>query len=452
MGRCTQLIPSQDEGPKKLFEFLDDAMRFVQAYSFAIENAPLQVYSSLLVFSPSRSKIRVTFGSQIPRWISLQPKVNDSWGLCMQTLEGHDRWASSVAFSPDSTLVASGSGDKTIRLWGVATGECVQTLEGHDDSVTSVAFSPDSTLVASGSNDETIRLWRVATGECVQTLEGHDDSVTSVAFSPDSTLVASGSDDKTIRLWRVATGECVQTLEGHDSLVSSVAFSPDSTLVASGSDDKTIRLWRVATGECVQTLEGHNRWVSSVAFSPDSTLVASGSGDKTIRLWRVATGECVQTLEGHDSLVYSVAFSPDSALVASGSYDKTIRLWRVATGKCVQTLQVRFSPLRLSFGHDRSNLMTDRGAITTQVETPGCCPTGAVANAMDAVYAPFGISDDETWITWTGKKLLWLPKEYRPAISAVSGSNIVIGCRSGRVLVSGFSRQNLSEKLTGHGK
>ncbi|KAK4071522.1 hypothetical protein Purlil1_13413 [Purpureocillium lilacinum] len=365
----------KDDGPKELSEFLDDAMRFVQAYSFAIENTPLQVYSSLIVFSPRKSKIRATFGSQIPTWIALRPTVNDNWGLCVQTLEGHGRWVKSVAFSPDSTLVASGSDDTTIRLWRVATGECVQTLEGHDRWVNSVAFSPDSTLVASGSDDTTIRLWRVATGECVQTLEGHDRSVKSVAFSPDSTLVASGSNDTTIRLWRVATGECVQTLEGHDHSVKSVAFSPDSTLVASGSIDKTIRLWRVATGECVQTLEGHDRWVNSVAFSPDSTLVASGSDDTTIRLWRVATGECVQTLN------------------------------------------VGFASHRLSFDYGSSRVLTDHGAIATQVETPKCS-TRPVANATAAVYSLFGISEDESWITWNGKNLFWLPKEYRPSDSA----------------------------------
>ncbi|GJN86816.1 hypothetical protein PLIIFM63780_010398 [Purpureocillium lilacinum] len=197
----------------------------------------------------------------------------------------------------------------------------------------------------------------------------------------------------------------MQTLEGRNNGVTSVAFSTDSTLVASGSYDKTIRLWRVSTGECVQTLEGHDVSVSSVAFSTDSTLVASGSHDRTIRLWRVATGECVQALEGHDGWVSSVAFSTDSTLVASGSHDKTIRLWRVATGECVQTLKAGFPSFCLSFGYGTSSLMTDRGAIATQLETSECCPTDAVANATHAVYSSFGISEDQTWITWTGKKL-----------------------------------------------
>ncbi|KAJ6439085.1 ankryin repeat protein [Purpureocillium lavendulum] len=117
----------KDDGPTQLSEFLIDAMRFVQRYSFAIENTPLQLYSSLLVFSPKRSKVRTTFTSGIPRWISPQPKVNDNWSQCLQTLEGHDKSVTSVAFSHDSALVASGSWDKTIRVWRTATGECIRT-------------------------------------------------------------------------------------------------------------------------------------------------------------------------------------------------------------------------------------------------------------------------------------------------------------------------------------
>ena len=81
----------------------------------------------------------------------------------------------SVSFSPDGTKVASGSGDKTVKLWDVTSGECLQTLEGHSDDVNSVSFSPDGTKVASGSDDKTVKLWDVTSGECLQTLEGHSD-------------------------------------------------------------------------------------------------------------------------------------------------------------------------------------------------------------------------------------------------------------------------------------
>ena len=84
-----------------------------------------------------------------------------------------DVW--SVSFSPDGTKVASGSDDKTVKLWDVTSGECLQTLEGHSSRVRSVSFSPDGTKVASGSDDKTVKLWDVTSGECLQTLEGHSD-------------------------------------------------------------------------------------------------------------------------------------------------------------------------------------------------------------------------------------------------------------------------------------
>jgi serine/threonine protein kinase len=217
-------------------------------------------------------------------------------GLCViillpdgsvRTLKGHTDWVNSVSFSPDGSLLASGSLDKTIKLWRVADGSLVRTLTGHTDAVTSVSFSPDGSLLASGSLDKTIKLWRVADGLEVRTLTGHTDAVTSVSFSPDGRLLASGSWDKTIKLWRVADGLEVRTLTGHTDLVLSVVFAPDGSLLASGSLDKTIKLWRVVDGSLVRTLTGHTERVRSVSFSLDGRLLASGSADDTIKLWQV---------------------------------------------------------------------------------------------------------------------------------------------------------------------
>ena len=146
-------------------------------------------------------------------------------GEYQQLFEGLGGWIFSVVFSPDGSTLATGNGDKTVRLWNVHTGEHQQTLEGHTGSVFSVAFSPDGDILASGSTDKTVRLWNVHTGEYQQTLEGHKNSVSSLAFSPDGGTLASGSVDNTIRLWNVHTGEHQQTLEGHTGWVWSVAFS-----------------------------------------------------------------------------------------------------------------------------------------------------------------------------------------------------------------------------------
>jgi WD40 repeat protein len=140
-----------------------------------------------------------------------------------------------------------------------------------------VAFSPDGKSVASGSQDKTVRLWDAATGEEKQKLEGHDDYVSAVAFSPDGKTVASGSEDKTVRLWDVATDEERQKLEGHDGAVSAVTFSPDGKTVASGSHDRTVRVWDAATGEERQKHQT-SRTVSRIAFSIDGSSLDTNIG------------------------------------------------------------------------------------------------------------------------------------------------------------------------------
>jgi hypothetical protein len=119
----------------------------------------------------------------------------------------------------------------------------VNTLKGHESSVNSVGFSPDGKQLASGSEDKTIKIWDVTTGKVLNTLKGHEGWVNSVGFSPDGKKLASGSADKTIKIWDVTTGKLLNTLKGHESYVYSVGFSPDGKKLASGSEDKTIILW-----------------------------------------------------------------------------------------------------------------------------------------------------------------------------------------------------------------
>ncbi|KAJ8068547.1 hypothetical protein OCU04_004097 [Sclerotinia nivalis] len=223
-----------------LYAFVYDAKRFVLYNRLVIEQTPLQSYCSALVFAPEKSIVRKTFEQCIPPWIQQKPIVEPYWNAMLQTLEGHTSSVGSVAFSPDSKQIVSGSNDSTVRVWNIARGEQIlPTLEGHTNGVSSVAFSPDSKQIVSGSYDSTVRVWDIARGEQIlPTLEGHTSEVYSVAFSSDSKQIVSGSYDNTVRVWDIATGEQIlPTLEGYTSEVSSVAFSLDGIQVVSESDN-----------------------------------------------------------------------------------------------------------------------------------------------------------------------------------------------------------------------
>ncbi|KKF92239.1 Vegetative incompatibility protein HET-E-1 [Ceratocystis platani] len=323
-----------------LQDIVRDARRFLLFNSRVIEIAPLQVYDSALIFSPTNSLIKKIFSHEEPDWIKTKPRVEATWDACLQTLEGHGGGVKSVVFSDDGQRLASGSEDNTVKIWDATSGACLQTLEGHDHYVFSVVFSKDGQRLASGCWDLTVKIWDATSGACLQTLEGHDDRVMSVVFSTDGQRLASGSRDKTIKIWDATSGACLQTLEGHYDDVTSVVFSSDGQRLASGSDDEKVKIWDATSGACLQTLEGHGNPVMSVVFSHDGQRLASGSWDKTIKIWDATSGACLQTLEGHYDDVTSVVFSIDGQRLVSGSKDNTVKIWDVTSGSDDETVKI----------------------------------------------------------------------------------------------------------------
>jgi len=249
----------------------------------------------------------------------------------VQTLIGHSvsEYIYSVDFSHDGKLLASASSDKTIKLWNVKTGEELRTLLGHKQSINAVMFNQEDTILASAGSDGRIRLWDANSGSLLKTLKGSKDGVNTIEFSPNSEFLASGGWEKAVILWNVKKGKVQKILKGHEHSVNDVAFNPDGSLLATASWDKTIKIWDVSTGEELKTLIGHANGVESVKFSPDGKRIVSTSYNRTgklciVKLWDVATGKQEETIAGN---FYGVQFSPDGSTLAIASRDKTVKLW-----------------------------------------------------------------------------------------------------------------------------
>jgi WD40 repeat protein len=244
-----------------------------------------------------------------------------------------------VAISPDGKMLVAGGFDNKITSWQLDTKTLLRPFfylnspYSHSGFVSCLAFSRDKKILASASGDKTIRLWGGYTGEIKRTLNGHLDTVWSVAISPDGQTLVSGSADKTIRLWSLCGSEQPRILSGHSNWVTSVAISPDGNTLTSGSTDGTIKLWNLHNGEILHTMDGQSTGIFSVAISPDGQTLASGSM-KAVKLWNIHTGELIQTLPGCSP----VAFSADGQTLVTGSSCGTIKIWHQRLGSEESTL------------------------------------------------------------------------------------------------------------------
>jgi WD40 repeat protein len=245
----------------RLAQLVQDARRFIMYHKSAVEGYPLQTYASALMFSPTGSLIRRLFQDEAPEEVCVRPTLSNDWSACLQTLEGHSSYISSVAFSHDSKRLASSSWDSTVKIWDASSGACLQTLEGHSGAVHSVAFSHDSTRLASASDDSTVKIWNASSGACLQTLEGHSNYVSSVAFSHDLKRLASASRDSTVKIWDTSSGACLQTLEGHNSYVGSAALL---SILASLHPNKTVTDLQQPISHGV-AISSNRTWISNNA-------------------------------------------------------------------------------------------------------------------------------------------------------------------------------------------
>jgi COMPASS component SWD3 len=283
-------------------------------------------------------------------------------------LKGHLRGVSAVKFSPDRTMLASGGmlmsalitrqerilivvgADGTLKVWDTLTGQLIHTFEGHLAGISTVAWGPDNETIATGSDDKTIRLWNALTGKAhPRAFNGHHNYVYSIAFSPKGNILVSGSYDEAVFLWDVRSAKVMRSLPAHSDPVAGIDVCHDGTLVVSCSSDGLIRVWDTMTGQCLRTLvHEDNPPVMAVRFSPNSKYVLAWTLDDCIRLWDYVQGRCIKTYQGHVNRKYSLCGNfgtygapdgPAHAFAVSGSEDGALVCWDVVDKNILQRIE-----------------------------------------------------------------------------------------------------------------
>ncbi len=244
-------------------------------------------------------------------------------GQIVTRFPGHPQEVRGVAFSPIADLLASASGF-TVRLYNVR-GQEVKRFSGHTAAIKCLAFSPDGKRLATGSDDKSIRLWDMPSGREVLRLNRHSAGITALAFAADNRL-ASASRDQTVRLWDLKSGLEIEGFGAHAGNILDIAISADGTRLASAHFDTVVRLWDTATASEVGQCVGHKQMVSALGFTADGKRLLSAGQDHTLRLWDLARCTELACVTRHSAGVNALSLSPDGKRVVSAGADKMVVL------------------------------------------------------------------------------------------------------------------------------
>lgn len=256
-------------------------------------------------------------------------------------ISGHTAEVTSVAFDVNGWTMATGSTDKTVRLWDALTGVQRNQLPGAVQSIMCVKFSPNNECVLGASNDNSTRIWSVETARLRHTLTGHTGKVFTGSFTHDSSKVVTGSHDRTLKLWDLNRGYCTRTLFCVSSC-NDLTISTDS-LIVSGHVDHHLRVWDLKSNDCLQDIDGiHENQITSVCTTPDGTCLLTNGKDNTLKIVDIRTFEVRSTFkheEYRNGLNWNRAcISPDGVYVAAGSVDGMVCIWNTLTNKLEKTL------------------------------------------------------------------------------------------------------------------
>jgi WD40 repeat protein len=302
-------------------KYKNDGQRFLLEHLDTIHNSPSQIYHSALPLSPP-SWLHECYGAELSSTVKVIKGLPTEWGMCSRTTV-LGSYTQTLSYHYSSIAVGSEPGD--IIILDTITGIQTAILSEHTEEVNCVVFSLDGTLLVSGSGDNTVKLWDIQTGGVVKTFYGHTDCVLSVSISADCTQIASGSDDHTICLWDIETGGCHHTIK-HQDAVYHVRFSPTIPQCLISISENQVWQWGANGHRIKPPFDGHH-----VSFSPDGTQFVSCHG-KTVTVHNSSSGATVTEFQITESAAYSCSFSPDSRLIAVAA-GRTVYCWNITSSK-----------------------------------------------------------------------------------------------------------------------
>ncbi|KAK4514279.1 uncharacterized protein ATC70_001870 [Mucor velutinosus] len=272
---------------------------------------------------------------------TIRPVWHAPWKL-MRVISGHLGWVRAVTVEPGNKWFATGAGDRTIKIWDMASGTLKLSLTGHIATVRGLEVSSRHPYLFSCGEDKMVKCWDLEQNKVIRHYHGHLSGVYSLSLHPTLDVLVTSGRDATARVWDMRTKQAIHVLTGHTSTVSAVKCQEADPQVITGSMDNTIRLWDLAAGKTMGVLTHHKKSVRALALHPTEFGFVSGSAD-AVKGWKCPEGTFMQNFDRKKAIINTLAVNQDG-VIFSGADDGSLSFndWR--SGHNFQSMDTTVQP------------------------------------------------------------------------------------------------------------